>query len=248
MSIHRPATRAEFKDFILRGLGSPVININVTDDQIEDCIEYALSYYIDYHYNGTDLTYLKYQMTQTDIDNGYINISENIIGVKRVFPFSSWAGGSDMFSPIFQITMSMLPDLGNVDLMPYYMARLQLAQIQELLVGQFPIRYNKMGDKLYLDVSATKLDVGQYIIVECYTALDADTNTDVWNERVVQKHVSALVKRIWGNNLNKFEGIQLPGGVTLSGRSIIDDALEELSVIEDTYRDNYSLPAEDIIM
>jgi hypothetical protein len=249
MSIHKPSTRTEFKEYVLRSLGKPVININVSNEQVEDSIEYALSYFIDYHYAGSNATYIKHQLVDADITNDYIVMDENIIGVKRVFPIGSNTGSSsDIFSPQYQMTLSMLPDMSNLDLVPYFMMRYQFAQIAELFTGQFPIRYNRVNDKLYLDCNKNKLVVGDYIIIECFTAINPTTDTDVWSERILQRHTAALVKKVWGQNLSKFEGIQLPGGVTMNGREIYSDAVAEIQEIESTYRDNYSIPPLDLVM
>lgn len=249
MSSYKPATRAEFKAKVLRTLGSPVISINVSDDQIEDCIEEALQYYADYHYDGSALTYLKYQMTSTDVTNQYVIIPENIIGVKNIFPMGVTSTSStDMFSPAYQLAFSMLPDMANMEMISYYMMKMQYAQIAELLIGRFPIRYNRNQDKLYLDCSPERLSVGDYIIIECYMTVDPDIDTDMWNDRMLKKHATALVKKIWGSNMSKYDGVQLPGGMTMNGRDILNDAIDELSQITDEYRSGYTLPAEDMIL
>ena len=113
MSTHKPDNRAEFKEFVLRGLGKPVININISDEQVEDCVEIALSYYVDYHYDGSFLTYLKHELTQTNVDNGYITVDENVIGIKRIFPIGSALNSSNMFSYQYQASFSMMSELSS---------------------------------------------------------------------------------------------------------------------------------------
>lgn len=249
MSTHKPATRSEFKEFCLRQLGKPVIDINVDDTQVEDAVEIALSYFIDYHYDGALPTYVKHQLTQTDIDNGYITLPEEIIGVKKVFELGSTSASSNMFSYDYQFVQSMVADLTMTQsLIPYFTTRMQYEQIREMLVGQFPIRYNRHFDQLHLDVNKSKLAVDNYILIDAWTSINPDTETDIWSDRMLQKHATSLIKKVWGQSMSKFEGVQLPGGTTLNGRLIYDDAVTELQQIEDEYRDNYSIPPEDIIM
>jgi len=249
MSTHRPESRTEFKEFILRGLGAPIIQINVTDEQIEDCIEVGLSHYIDYHYDGTMPTYLRHEITADTITNKYITIPDTIIGIKRILPLgSTFSGNSNMFSPEYQLALSQIQDMSTFSLIPYYMMRQQYSFIEQMIIGKPLIRYNRHFDKLYLDVDVKRLVLGQYLIIECYTAIDPETETDVWNDRILQKHVKSLVKVVWGSVLGKYEGVQLAGGITMNGRQIYDDGVGEVQAIEDEYRDAYTLPPEDLVL
>jgi hypothetical protein len=249
MSVNKPATREEFRELCLRKLGSPVIKINVDPEQIEDAIEEALKYYIDYHYDGTELTYLKHQLTADDVATKTIDIPEQIVGVQSIFSMGgSSMSSSNMFSFEYQFSLSLLPDLASFTLAPYYIAQMQLNQIRELLIGNAPIRFNRHKNKLHLDMSSFRLSEGNFIVIECYTALDPEVDTDIWNDRWLQKYTSALIKKVWGMHLSKYDGIQLPGNVTLQGTKIYDDAVAELSDLEDAMRTDFSLPPLDLIM
>ncbi len=249
MSLNKPATREEFKEFCLRQLGKPVISVDVTDDQVEDCVEMALSYYTDYHYDGSEPTYLKHQITQETKDAMGFEIPNDIIGIRRIFQL----GGNDttstnMFSFQYQFTLDMIQNLSDFSMVDYYTTRLRYAQITEMLTGHFPIRYNRHKNFLHLDCNPAKLVPGNYVLVECYTAINPNTDTDVWSDRWLIKYTTALIKKQWGQNVSKFEGVMLPGGVTLNGSKIYDDAVGDIQQLEDDMISTYSIPPLDLIM
>ncbi|PCJ96772.1 MAG: hypothetical protein COA52_00775 [Hyphomicrobiales bacterium] len=248
MSTYKPATRAEFKEFVLRQLGKPVIEINVSDSQVEDAVEIALSYFVDYHYDGTVNTFLKHEINANTISTMSVDVPDTVVGISNIFPIRGGAFSSNMFSFDYQFQLSMVQDMSSFSLIDYQLTRMQIAQIQETLVGEFPIRYNRHFNKVHLDCSPGKLAVGNWLVFNCYTAIDPEVQTDVWNDRILQKHVVALVKKVFGSNLSKYEGVQLPGGMTLSGRQIYDDGVAELQQIEDEYKSDYMLPPLDLIM
>lgn len=243
-----PTTRTEFKDYILRRLGHPVIEINVDDDQIEDRIDDALRYYWDYHFDGTEKLYYKHQVTSTDKTNKYITIPENIIGAIRVFPIGDpMARSDDLFNIRYQIALNDLYTLTSVSMIPYYMTMQHLALIQEILVGQAPIRYNRNQNKLWVDMDWDKVNVGEYLLVEAYEVVDPEDFPDVWKDRWLMQYATALVKRQWGAHLTKFSGVALPGQVTFNGEKIYDDAVTEIEKLEDEMINSYSLPVSDMI-
>ena len=243
-----PSTRAEFKEYCLRALGKPVIEINVDDDQVDDRIDQALRYYWDYHFDGTEKTYYKHQVTQNTIDTKQITLPENIIGAVSVFPIGDPATSSgDIFNIRYQIALNDLYTLTSVGLIPYYMAMEHLSMVQEILVGKAPIRYNRHRNILHLDMDSRKLVLGEYLIIEAYEVVDPDTYSDVWADRWLQYYTTQLIKRQWGSNLTKFEGLQLPGGVQFNGVKIYDDANEEIRRLEEEMIANYSLPVHDMI-
>lgn len=244
----KPTDRSSFKEYCLRSLGKGAIEINVTDDQVEDRIDEALQYFRDYHYSGSQLTYLKHQVTQLDKDNKYIDITEDVFSVVRIFDLNETTlTSSDMFNVQYQYVLHNIHDISSFSLAPYFMMRQQLAEIQYLLVGKKPIRYNRHNNRLYIDMDWTQVKVGNYLVIEAYTTIDPDTNSDVWNDRWLQKYTSALIKKNWGMNLVKYEGVQLPGGVTFNGRQIYDDALTEISELEQEMMTNYSEMPRDMI-
>jgi len=243
-----PSTRAQFKEYCLRELGKPVIEINVDDDQVDDRIDQALRYYWDYHFDGSEKTYYKHQVTVEDIANRYITLPENIIGAVNIFPIGDPSMSSgDIFNIRYQIALNDLYTLTSVSLVPYYMAMQHLATITELLVGMQPIRYSRHKDKLYIDMDWTKLNIGEYIIVEAYEVVDPEIYPDAWGDRWLGLYATALIKRQWGNNLKKFTGMQLPGGVSFNGQQIYDEAVDEIRELERDMINNLSMPAMHMI-
>ena len=243
-----PTTRATFKEYCLRKLGKPVIEINVDDDQVEDRIDEALRYYWDYHFDGSEKVYYRHQITQTDRDNKYITLPENIIGAVNIFQIGDPAMTSnDLFNIRYQIALNDLYTLTSVSLIPYYMVMEHLGLMTELLVGKQPLRYNRHTDKLYIDMDWGTLDIGTYILVEAYQVVDPDVWVDAYADRWLQNYATVLIKRQWGSNLTKFSGMQLPGGVQFNGDKIYDDATAELQKLEEEMISSYSLPAMDMI-
>lgn len=243
-----PTSRAEFKEYCLRKLGKPVIEINVDDDQVEDRIDECLRYYWDYHFDGSERVFYKHQITQADIENRYITLPENIIGAVRVFPIGDPSIRSDdMFNIRYQIALNDLYTLTSYSMIPYYMAMQHLALISEFLVGNQPIRYSRHRDRLYIDTKWTNYNVGEFILVEAYEVMDPDVFEDVWADRWLQNYTSEKIKYQWGSNLTKFSGMQLPGGVQFNGEKIMDDAKNAIDKMEEEMINSYSLPVMDMI-
>lgn len=243
-----PTTKAEFKEYCLRKLGKPVIEINVDDDQIDDRIDEALRYYYDYHFDGSEKIYYKHQVTSTDKANKYITLPENIIGAVSVFSIADPSIRSDdLFNIRYQIALNDLYTLTAVSMVPYYMVMEHLALITELLVGKQPIRYSRHKDRLYVDMDWNSIKEGEYLLVEAYEVIDPTVWTDAWNDRWLQNYATALIKRQWGTNLTKFTGLQLPGGVQFNGEKILDDAVNEIQKMEEEMLSSYSLPVLDMV-
>ena len=242
-----PTSRATFAEYCLRTLGKPVIEINVDDDQVDDRIDEALKYYWDYHFDGTEKMYYKHQITADDITNQYITLPENIIGVVNLFDIGDYTSSNNLFNIRYQIALNDLYTLTFQSMVPYYMAFQSLQTMQELLVGRQPIRYNRHRDRLHIDMNWNKVVVGQYVIIEAYQVVDPDTFTDVWNDRWLARYATALIKRQWGSNITKFNGIQMPGGITFNGEKIYNDAVEEINKLEAEMISSYSLPVHDLI-
>ena len=243
-----PTTRSELKEYCLRKLGKPVIEINVDDDQVEDRIDEAIRYYWDYHFDGSDKVYYKHAITSTDITNKYITLPENIIGAVRVFPIGDPSIRSDdMFNIRYQIALNDLYTLTAYSMIPYYMAMQHLALISEFLVGQQPIRFNRHKDRLYIDTNWDNYTIGNYILVEAYEVLDPDVFGDMYSDRWLQNYITAKIKYQWGSNLTKFSGMQLPGGVQFNGEKILNDAQAEIEKMEEEMIGSYSLPVADLI-
>jgi hypothetical protein len=243
-----PTSRTEFKKYCLRELGHPVIEINVDEDQVQDRIDDALEYYRDFHYDGTEEDFYKHTVTQTDIDNQYLTLPESIIGVVDVLPIGTGLNTSNLFNLRYQITLNEIYDWAHGQFANYTMSMERIALLNELFVGKQLFRFNRHTDKLYIDMSwSEKLTVGEVIVIKCYKTLDPDTNTDVWGDRWLRKYATQLIKRQWGTNLKKFEGMQLPGGLTFNGREIYQEAEEEIKRLEEEMINTYSLPSYDMI-
>lgn len=243
-----PTSRSEFREYCLRSLGKPVIEINVDDDQVEDRIDQALKYYWDYHFDGTERIYYKHAITDSDKANQYISLPDNIIGAVRIFAIGDPAvSGGDLFNIRYQIALNDLYTLTSVSMVPYFMVMEHLALITELLVGQQPIRYNRHRNRLHVDMDWNKMETGSFLLVEAYQIVDPDTFTDVWGDRWLYMYATALIKKQWGNNLKKFGNMQLPGGVVFNGQQVYDEADAEIKELERDMVTNLSLPAMDMI-
>jgi hypothetical protein len=242
-----PTTRSEFKEFCLRKLGKPVIEINVDDDQVEDRIDESLRYFWDYHFDGTERTYYKHIITSQDKTNQYITMPENIIGAVRIFDIGDPMVSNNLFDIRYQIALNDLYTLTSVSMIPYYMAFQHIQLLEQLLVGKQFIRYNRHRDRLHLDMNWDKVTVGNYLIVEAFEIVDPEVFPDVWADRWLQEYTSQKIKQQWGANLIKFTGMELPGGVKFNGQKLYDDATNKLEKMEEEMILNYSLPVTDMI-
>jgi hypothetical protein len=243
-----PTSREEFKEYCLRKLGKPVIEINVDDDQVEDRIDEALRYYWDYHFDGSDKIYYKHQVTEQNKTDRYIILPENIIGAVRIFPIADpMVRSDDLFNIRYQIALNDLYTLTSVSMVPYYMVMEHLALITEMLVGQQPIRYSRHKNRVYVDMDWGNINVGEYILIEAYEVLDPEIWDQVWSDRWLQNYTTAKIKYQWGSNLTKFVGMNLPGGVQFNGEKILNDAQEEITKFEQEMISSYSLPVSDMV-
>jgi len=333
----QPTTRTTFKDYCKRKLGWPVVELNIDDDQVEDCIDDSLQFYQEYHFDATENTFLKHQVSGStlklagspsgtfsdgevitggtsgvqatvhayhsanttlrykdpevksggdgntfyanttttfstgetitgntssatatthastataigDFDNKYITIAEAIIGVRRIIPFSDNSRTNSMFSSKYQFALSEMHSIGSGGLAGFEIAQEHLALINEMFTGQPMFRYNRHADRLYLDISwGTDADIDDFIVVEVDKILDPATYADIWGDMFLKRYNTALMKKQWGQNLTKFEGMQLPGGVTMNGRQLYDDATTELETIQTEMSLRYELPIDHLI-
>lgn len=238
-------TREQLKDYCLRRLGSPVIEINVDEDQIEDRIDDAFQFYREYHYDAVEMVYLKHQFSEQDITNQYISVPDSVVGVNRILPFSNKSDGTNIFSIRYQILLNDLYSLMSTQIIYYYQVKQELELINQILVGVKPVRFNRHMNRLYIDMDWTgDAAVGDWIIVECYRILDPETYRDVYNDMFLKRYCTALIKRQWGENLKKFSGVQLPGGVTINADQIYQDALTEITQIESEMQSRFELPVD----
>lgn len=242
-----PSNRLEFIQNCLRRLGAPVLEINIDEDQVNDRVDEALLYYMDYHFDGSEKTFYKYQMTQEDMDNGYITLPENIIGAVNLFDFGSALGLNNIFNIRYQIALNDLYTLTSVSMVPYFMAMQHVQFLEYMLVGKQPIRYNRNMNKLYIDMDWNRFNIGDYLIVEAYQVVNPELYTDVWKDRWLMRYATCLIKQQWGTNLSKFKGMKLPGGVEFNGADIYKEATEERAALEKEMIISYSLPVTDMI-
>ena len=243
-----PTSRAQFKEYCLRKLGKPVIEINVDDDQVDDRIDESLRYYWDYHFDGSDKIYYKHLVTDEDRANKFITLPENIIGAVSVFSIGDpMVRSDDLFNIRYQIALNDLYTLTSVSMVPYYMVMEHLSLISEMLVGKQPIRYARHKNKLYVDMDWNSIMPGEYLLVEAYEVIDPNVYTDVWADRWLQNYTTAKIKYQWGSNLTKFTGMSLPGGVQFNGTQILEDAKAELDKMEQEMISGYSLPVLDMV-
>jgi len=258
-----PATREQLKQYALRTLGKPVIEINVDDDQLEDRIDEALQYFAQYHYDGIRRTYLKYQYTQADKDRitsttsetatknsvstswvedkNYLVVPESVISVINIFPFSD-KGNLNLFDVRYQLRLNDLYDFSSTSIINYDVVLRHLDFLDHVLVGEKPLRFNQHDNRLYIDMDwSNDLQVGEYLVIEAYRKLDPTVYTDVYNDIYLKRYVTALFKKQWGANLSKFNGVTMLGGVSLNGQQIFSEALQDIEKLEQEIRSSYEL-------
>ena len=258
-----PATRETLKQYALRALGKPVIEINVDDDQLEDRLDEALQYFAQYHYDGIRRTYLKYQYTSGDKSritgnssesvtknsvttawsegNNFLVVPETVVSVINIFPFSD-KGNLNLFDVRYQLRLNDLYDFSSTSIINYDIVLRHLDFLDHVLVGEKPLRFNQHDNRLYIDMDWTNdLQVGEYLVIECYRKLDPETFTDVYNDIYLKRYVTALFKKQWGANLSKFDGVAMIGGVTLNGRQIYSEALQDIEKLETEIRSTFEL-------
>ena len=190
----KPQTREQFKQFCLRQLGAPVIDVNVDDEQVEDRIDEALQYFRDYHFDGTERVFYKHVLTATDKANGYISLPDNIVGVVRIFDIGSSYQTTNLFSIRYQMHLNDLFDFSSTSYVNYVMAMTHIESLEQIFVGRQPIRFHKHTNKLYIDVDYSFIETGNYIIVDGYRTIDPDVYSDIWNDRWLQRYAGCLIK------------------------------------------------------
>jgi len=224
-------SREQLKQYALRALGAPVIEVNVADEQLEDRLDDAIAYYNMYHYDGVEKMYLKHLITSTNMTNKYIQLPDDIRGITRVFSLNANSSNS-ILNYETQFRMDMIANLHNSNITDYQMTMNHLQMLDTLLSGQNQLRFNKNNGKLYIDMNWDKLSPFHYIIVDCYQAIDPELETKMYDDVWLKAYVVAKFKMQWGQNLSKYNGVSLPGGVTIDGQSMYDTAVSEISALE----------------
>lgn len=287
----QPTTRQEFTDYVLRQLGAPVLEVNVADEQVQDLIDDAIQYFNERHFDGVTQVYLKYQVTQDDVNRGrarppgapqnesgttgiastsatanivgtattftyyqnsnYIQIPPSIIGMNKVFQFGGGMG-QGMFNVKYQMMLNDFIGLNGwgasgYDLTSYSMTMSYLETVNFILNTHKQIRFNQRTDRLYLDIDWSELQVGEFLVLDCWAANDPNEYSRIWNDSFLKPYVTALVKKQWGQNLIKFQGVKLPGGIEFNGRQIYEDGQADLDKIQEKMMSTYELPPLDCI-
>lgn len=243
-----PSSREQLKDWCLRQLGFPVIEINVDDDQVEDRVDEALQYFQQFHYDAVERWYVKHQITQQDKTNKYIPITENIIGINRIFPVGSTNASVNMFDLRYQLRLHELYDFTSTSYVNYVLTQQHIRTLDMLFSGETPVRFNRHTDKLYIDWDWNyDIEVGEYIIIEGFIILNPEVYNKVYNDRMLKKLATAYIKRQWGNNMKKFGGMQLPGGITMNGQQIFNEADQEIKDLEKEIRDTFEEPPQPLV-
>lgn len=242
-------SRELLKEYCLRKLGEPVIEVNVDPDQLDDRVDEALQKYREFHADATTRVFIKHQMTADDISNGYITIPSNIIFLSRMFALSSSFQSSRNFFDIkYQMMLNDIADMHNyMGDLAYYEQMQQYLSLLDMKLNGAPITtFSRRQNRLYIhgDTVDGDLVAGDYIVVEAYEIVDGSTYSSLWDDMWLKKYTAALIKRQWGTNLLKFEGMQLPGGVTLNGRQLYEDSIQEIERLEEELRLTFELPPD----
>ena len=274
-----PQSRGQLINFGLRKLGYPVLEINLDTDQIHDALDDALQFYQERHYNGIERMFLKYKITQDDLDRGkaqgtdgvgivtttgiqtsnvtvtsnfyetsnFISMPDHIRGVNRIFKFDTSSISGGMFSIKYQLFLNDLYYFNSVNLLQYAMTKTYLEDIDHLLTTEKQIRFNQRQDRLYLDIDWGAQQLGEFIVIDCFRALDPEQYKQIYNDPFVKRYYVAALKKQWGQNLIKFRGTKLPGGIELNGREIYDEGVRELQALRDRMAMDYEMPPLDFI-
>jgi hypothetical protein len=276
----KPSSRQELVDYCLRRLGAPVLEINVDDDQVDDLVDDALQLFYERHFDGVERMYLKYKVTQQDVNRGhaqgtngvgivtttgtsniagittsfnfyensnFIQVPDSVIGIEKVFKFDTSDISGGMFSLKYQLFLNDLYYFNSVELLQYAMVKTYLEDIDFLLKTDKQIRFNKRQNRMYLDIDWTQQKPDSFFIIDCYRILDPNDFTKVYNDSFIKRYLTALIKRQWGQNLLKFRGTKLVGGLELNGRELYDDAEKEIETIISRMSMDYELPPYDFI-
>ena len=276
----QPSSRDGLIDYAKRQLGFPVLEINVADEQFSDLLDDAVQVFHERHYDGMVRMYLKYKVTQDDIDRGqarggnstlgittttttstvglsttfdleenqnYIQIPPSVIGINQIFKTRSDTVYDGLFNIRYQLFLNDLYAFGSIDLLQYSMVQTKLEDITFLLNPNMRYRFNIRQDRLYIDADWAQINVNDYFVIDCFRILDPDDFTRVYNDPFLKRYFTALCKKQWGQNLIKFQGVQLPGGIQLNGRQIYDDCVAELAELRSKMASDYEMPPLDMI-
>ena len=268
----KPATRTALIEYSLRKLGAPVLEINVDDDQIDDLVDDALQYFQERHFDGVERVFLKHELTEANLETirtgittttatsgigvtnpsftetqNFLQLPDHVLGVEKVFKMDQSTISSGLFNIKYQIFLNDLYYYGALDLMNYAMVKTYLEDLSRLITPDVQLRFNKRKHRLYMDIDWEQVSNDTFLIIDCYRLVDPASASDVYNDWWLKRYLVATIKKQWGMNLMKFQGVMLPGGVSLNGRQIFDDAVREIEQIEYELKTEYELPPLDLI-
>ena len=268
----QPSSRQGLIDYCLRRLGYPVLEVNIDDDQIDDLVDDAIQFFNERHYDGAVRVYLKHKLLpdekttiRTDTTsstgnssvgittvayeetNNFVQLPDTVIGVNNVFKSDANTISSGLFNIKYQIFLNDLYYYGALDLLNYAMVKTHLEDISRLMTPDVQLRYNKKQHRLYLDIDWAMVNENSYIIIDCIRIVDPSDFSAVYNDWWLKRYLTAILKRQWGQNLIKFNGVQLPGGITMNGERILNDSIREIEELERELKNDYELPPMDMI-
>jgi|TARA_Y100000310_G_scaffold324775_1_gene387089 hypothetical protein len=237
----RPQSREDLKQYALRKLGAPVVDINVDDSQLEDRLDEAIQFFGEYHFDGIERVYLKHEVTQDDIDNEYFPVSDSVASVVRLFHFNQ--GTINMFDVRYQSALNDFYSFSSQSFIEFDIYKRHITMISKMLQPERSIRFNRTMNRVYVDMKwDNEVEVGDFILAETWNVLDPNTYTEIYDNILLKKYVTAQFKQQWGMNLMKFTGVQLPGGMEFNGRQLYDDGTEEINKLEEEVLDKYEEP------
>jgi len=273
----QPSSRQGLIDYAKRQLGYPVLEINVAEEQFQDLLDDAVQIFQERHFDGIERMYLKYEITDDDISRGrargageslgitttsavgagttfnfeentnFLQMPTSVVGVNNIFKIRSDTVYDGLFNIKYQLFLNDLYQFGSIDLLQYSMVQTYLEDITFLLNPDMRYRFNIRQDRLYIDADWASLTSGDYFIIDCFRILDPEDFPRVWNDPFIKRYLTATSKKQWGQNLIKFQGVQLPGGVQLNGREIYEDGVRELEQLRDKMATDYEMPPLDMI-
>lgn len=243
-------SRADLIDYCLRALGAPVLEINVDEEQVEDRIDEALQFYRDFHSDAVIRNYRKHKLTQQDIENRFITLPENVIFVSKVFPLNSVSDFSSgaLFDINYQIQFDSIHNLNYTGgLIDYTMMKQYMRLIDMTLNPEAATSFNRHMNRLFIETNWDQMMPDIFILIDLFETVDPEEFVKIYNDRWLKKYCIALIQKQWGMNLIKFGGMQLPGGVTIDGQTILNEAKENVEKLEEQIRLEHELPVDFLI-
>ena len=180
-------------------------------------------------------------------NSNFLQVPDSVVGVEKIFKFNTSTISGGMFSIKYQLFLNDLYQFNSIDLLQYSMTKSYLEDIDFLLTTDKQVRFNKRQDRLYLDIDWGVESADDWLVLDCYRALDPNSFTQVYNDVFLKQYLTALIKRQWGQNLSKFKGVKLPGGIEMNGGEILSQAESEIESLRSRMVTEYELPPYDFV-